>query len=813
MTDPALLLVVAALGVALVVLLITWVRMPAFLALAAGSLFVGLAARMPLADIPRAFQDGVGDTLGFVAMVIGLGTVIGKLLAESGGAGVVSAGCHRAMGERRLDWAMMLSGFIIGLPVFFQVGLVLLAPVLFTVARQTGTPLLRLGMPLVAGLSTAHGLVPPHPGPLAAIERLGADTGRTLFYSLIVGLPVAIVSGPLFGAVHRRRGSRRAGRDGGSVEQRQPRPGRRRSAITLLTILMPVLLMLVAALAQAALPSRRRVRRWSSPALRCRDAAGDAPGALHVWHGLRVRSRAAPALRGRIAPPIAGVLLVVGAGGGFGRVLDAAGVDTAIAQAMSGMPLSPMVLAGSSPRCCVCRSARLPWRSSPPASIMAPIVDGDAGREQGSAGRGDRRRLAHREPRQRRRILAGQGVLQHERAADAGDLDGPRNDRLGRWAWWECLRLGVTAEPRRVTRSGHTGLICYRTTRMRPARASTSRTLPIDWDSDSRSACDRDDPGPVTPETLEEMLIVDAHLDLAMNALEWNRDLTRPIDEIRAREHGHTDKPTAARGRSRSRRCAAAASASAWRRRSRVTSTPSNPFPGWHSPEQAWAHDPGPARLVSLDGGARRAGADHATPAGSIVKSRWSRRRRRRADRLRAQPRRSRFTRHAVGHLERAYAQGLRAVGPAHYGPGVYAQGTNAQGDLGARGRELLREMERLEHDPRRHASLRRQFSRRARPFRWPRLGEPLELPLDRRAQPPVQRRPDPRAHRARRRHRRGVRCVDDRPGWVRGESTPERAGVTLERIIDHIDHICQIAGNARHCRTMLQPCAIAVAL
>ena len=112
----------------------------------------------------------------------------------------------RALGERRLDWAMLFSGFIIGLPVFFQVGLVLLAPVLFTAVRdRPGAPLLRLGIPLVAGLSVAHGLVPPHPGPLAAIERLGADTGRTLFYSLIVGLPVAIVSGPFFARFISRR--------------------------------------------------------------------------------------------------------------------------------------------------------------------------------------------------------------------------------------------------------------------------------------------------------------------------------------------------------------------------------------------------------------------------------------------------------------------------------------------------------------------------------------------------------------------------------------------------------------------------------
>lgn len=342
---PVPLLIVAFVAVALVVLLITWVRMPAFLALATGSLFVGLAARMPLGDIPRGFQSGVGDTLGFVAMVIGLGTVIGKLLAESGGAAVVSGALIRAMGERRLDWALMLSGFIIGLPVFFQVGLVLLAPVMYTLNRQTGTPLLRLGLPLVAGLSAAHGLVPPHPGPLAAIERLGADTGRTLFYSLIVGLPVAILSGPLFARfitrrVHAEPGAMADQFAGHSTALRAPS-----LVTTLLTILMPVLLMLAAALAQAALPAgrvRAAIELAGTPLMAM---------LLSTLLALLTFGRACGFNRDRILlfaeeslPPIAGVLLVVGAGGGFGRVLDLAGVDTAIAQVMGGMRLSPLVL-------------------------------------------------------------------------------------------------------------------------------------------------------------------------------------------------------------------------------------------------------------------------------------------------------------------------------------------------------------------------------------------------------------------------------------------------------------------------------------
>jgi GntP family gluconate:H+ symporter len=269
----------------------------------------------------------------------------------------------------------MLSGFIIGLPVFFQVGLVLLAPVLFTLIRTTGAPLLRLGIPLLAGLSVAHGLVPPHPGPLAAIERLGADTGRTLFYSIIVGFPVAIVAGPLFGRFISRRvkvapGSMGEQLTGSPTASRTPSLG-----ITLITILLPVLLMLFAALAQATMPEGT-ARRWiafaGSPLVAMLAA---------TLLSLYTLGRACGFDRNRLLrfaeeslPPIAGVLLVVGAGGGFGRVLDAAGADTAIAEAFGGRALSPLVLGWV-----IASLLRLAVGSATvavvtAASIMAPIA-------------------------------------------------------------------------------------------------------------------------------------------------------------------------------------------------------------------------------------------------------------------------------------------------------------------------------------------------------------------------------------------------------------------------------------------------------
>jgi GntP family gluconate:H+ symporter len=374
-SDPSTLLLIAAAGVAFVVLLITVVRLPAFIALLVGSVAVGLAARMPLADIPRAFQQGVGDTLGFVALVIGLGTIIGKLLAESGGAVVVSKALIDALGERRLDWAMLFSGFLIGIPVFFQVGLVLLAPVIFTIASQTGVPLLRLGIPVIAGLSATHGLVPPHPGPLAAIERLGADTGRTLFYSLVVSLPVALVSGPLIGRI----ASRRFAHGPGAIAEQftGPRAALRPPSltVTVLTILMPVLLMLVAALVQTTMADGP-VRTWivfaGSPLVAMLLATllafytfGQACG----FDRPRLLQFAEESL-----PPIASVLLVVGAGGGFGRVLVTAGVDKAIAHIVGGLALSPLVLAWV-----IAALLRISVGSSTvsvvtSASIMAPMI-------------------------------------------------------------------------------------------------------------------------------------------------------------------------------------------------------------------------------------------------------------------------------------------------------------------------------------------------------------------------------------------------------------------------------------------------------
>jgi GntP family gluconate:H+ symporter len=185
------------LGIAAVVVLIVWAKMHPFLALMLGTAVMGIVAGVAPLDIVTSFTTGFGGTVGAVGLLIGLGAMIGALLADSGGADTIVETIIGKVGARGLPWAMALIAAILGLPLFFEVGVVLLVPVVILVARRTDVPLMRVGIPALAGLSILHGLVPPHPGPLVAIDALGADLGLTLLFGLIVAVPTLVLCGPL----------------------------------------------------------------------------------------------------------------------------------------------------------------------------------------------------------------------------------------------------------------------------------------------------------------------------------------------------------------------------------------------------------------------------------------------------------------------------------------------------------------------------------------------------------------------------------------------------------------------------------------
>src|SRR6266404_9170356 len=198
MSPNTQLLLLAFGAVVALIVLIARFKLHPFVALIAVSLGLGTAAGMPFVSVVKAFQDGVGGVLGFIAIVVALGTMLGKLMAESGGATRIATTLIALFGEKRVHWAIMFVAFIVGIPVFFQVGFVLLIPLVFTIARRTGLSLVKIGIPLVAGLSVVHGMMPPHPAAMLAVVAYKADIGRTIVYALLVGLPTAALAGPIF---------------------------------------------------------------------------------------------------------------------------------------------------------------------------------------------------------------------------------------------------------------------------------------------------------------------------------------------------------------------------------------------------------------------------------------------------------------------------------------------------------------------------------------------------------------------------------------------------------------------------------------
>ncbi|MEW1953130.1 SLC13 family permease [Terrabacter sp. NPDC080008] len=193
----AQLIVACILGILAVVVLITWAKVHPFLSLMLGSAVLGAVATMPAGDVVKSFVAGFGSTAGAVGILIALGAMIGKLLEDSGGANRIVGTMVGRVGPGRLPWVMAAIAAILGLPLFFEVGVVLLVPVVVLVARRTGLSLMKIGIPALAGLSVLHGLVPPHPGPLTAIGLLNADLGRTLIFGVIIAIPTVIVAGPL----------------------------------------------------------------------------------------------------------------------------------------------------------------------------------------------------------------------------------------------------------------------------------------------------------------------------------------------------------------------------------------------------------------------------------------------------------------------------------------------------------------------------------------------------------------------------------------------------------------------------------------
>ncbi|MFB7058865.1 GntT/GntP/DsdX family permease [Streptomyces vinaceus] len=335
-------------GIAVIVLLITRLKLHAFLALTVGSLALGVFAGAPLDKTIASFTAGLGATVAGVGVLIALGAILGRLLADSGGADeIVDTILAKAKG-RAMPWAMVLIASVIGLPLFFEVGIVLLIPVVLLVAKRGNYSLMRIGIPALAGLSVMHGLIPPHPGPLVAIDALHANLGVTLALGVVVAIPTVIIAGPLF--------SRYAARwvDIPAPENMIPqRPSaelehRPRFGATVFTVLLPVGLMLVKALVDIVVDDPKNGLQ------RVTDVVGSPLIALlaAVFVGMFTLGRAAGFTKARLSTtvekslaPIAGILLIVGAGGGFKQTLIDVGVGQMIMELSQNWSVPALLLA------------------------------------------------------------------------------------------------------------------------------------------------------------------------------------------------------------------------------------------------------------------------------------------------------------------------------------------------------------------------------------------------------------------------------------------------------------------------------------
>jgi gluconate:H+ symporter, GntP family len=349
----ALLLLVAG-GIALLLLLVIKAKLHAFVALLVVSVAVAAAAGISPTEIPGLLEDGMGETLGEIAIIVALGAMLGRLIQESGASEVLSGRLLAAFGERRAPLAVGLTALIFGIPVFFDVGFIILLPLIYSVAQRSGRSVISIALPAVGGLAIMHAVLPPHPGPVAAAGLLGANLGWVTIMGLICGLPAWFIGAYLFGTrVGDKLGTpvptqllgearEQAGTSGGGVMTQAP-PSLR---VTVGVILLPVVLIMFNTFAEVVLPEgvvREVLTFIGAPVIALTIATLLSFWVLGLRGGFSMESieKAASASLG----PVALVLLVTGAGGVFGAVLEATGAGQALADLLGGTSLPVVVLA------------------------------------------------------------------------------------------------------------------------------------------------------------------------------------------------------------------------------------------------------------------------------------------------------------------------------------------------------------------------------------------------------------------------------------------------------------------------------------
>jgi Gnt-I system high-affinity gluconate transporter len=337
-------LFIVAVAIAALVVLVAWAQMHPFLAFVIVSAAAAFAFGMPADAVAGAVRKGVGDIFGTLAIIIVSGAMLGKLVVESGAAQRIATVLVSAFGQRRITWAMALTGFIVGIPLFYGVGFVLLVPIIFAVIARYRLPLVMVAMPALASMSVAHGLLPPHPAPTALVASFKADLGLTLFYGLIIAVPALILAGPVFARTLSRIEARPLPGLAGKTLPEAELPG---AFVSVVTALLPAVLLLLTTVSGGLVdrntPAGRLVAFGSDPDVVMIASLAFATLSLGLFRG-----RSLPQVMQTFSAAIGDVgsiLLVIAGSGAFKEVLVQSGVNARIAEMLQGLSIDPLILA------------------------------------------------------------------------------------------------------------------------------------------------------------------------------------------------------------------------------------------------------------------------------------------------------------------------------------------------------------------------------------------------------------------------------------------------------------------------------------
>ena len=368
-------LLIIALGILVLFLLIAKVKLNAFLSFILVCIFVGIFQGMSLETLIKSIQSGIGNTLGFLVLILGLGAMLGKLVADSGAAQQITTKLVSAFGIKYVQWAVVLTGFIVGIPMFYSVGFVILIPLVFTIAVSTKLPLLYVGLPMLTSLSVTHGYLPPHPAPTAIAAMFNADIGKTLLYGIIIAIPAIIVAGPLFARTIKKIEAKPLA-EFYSTEELKPEelPGVSKSV---LTALLPIILIILSIIAEQFIPEgivKQILLFIGNPVIAMLIAVLVAIYTLGISLGKKMKD-VMDSLSKSVAS-ITMILLIIAGAGALKEVLVDSGVSEYIANLLKDSSISPLVLAwliATAIRVCV-GSATVAGLTA--AGIVLPLASG-----------------------------------------------------------------------------------------------------------------------------------------------------------------------------------------------------------------------------------------------------------------------------------------------------------------------------------------------------------------------------------------------------------------------------------------------------